>query len=197
MDKIILTDCDGCLLSWDHGFSKFMNSRGLKEVPGYETEYSISLRYNIPSTAAYDLVSEFNQGPDIEFLEPFADSIEYVTRLHREGFKFIVITSLSDHPMAKTRRWKNLRNVFGDIFEDLHCLKIGESKAFILRNWADTGYLWVEDHMRQAEAGYESNLSPVLINHPHNSHIQTDLFPRVSFDTPWKEIYGIAKEKYQ
>lgn len=189
MKRVILTDADGCLVNWNKGFIKFMEEKGLPQIPNTDHEYSISTRHNISTTRAMELVKEFNEGPHIEFLEPFADSVKYVNKLAQLGFRFIVVTSISSHPDAKIRRTKNLQNLFGNVFDDVHCIEQGASKANILLTWADTGYFWIEDHMRQAEAGHEAGLRTILINHPYNSHYKTDLFPSVSYTTPWKEIY--------
>ena len=62
--------------------------------------------------------------------------------------------------------------------------------------WADSKYFWIEDHMRQAEAGHEAGLRTILIKHPYNKHYYTDLFPIVSYETPWKEIYSIITAEY-
>jgi len=50
--------------------------------------------------------------------------------------------------------------------------------------------------MRQAEAGYEAGLRTVLISHPYNSHYKTDLFPTVSYKSPWEEIYNMVCKEY-
>jgi FMN phosphatase YigB (HAD superfamily) len=141
-------------------------------------------------------IKEFNESPYIADLEPFADSVEYVERLVGKGFKFIVVTSISNAPQAKYYRTKNLINLFGDVFDEIHCLEMGISKAAELEKWSDTGYFWIEDHMRQAEAGFEAGLKTVLISHPYNSHYETDLFPKVSFKQPWKEIYNMVCKEY-
>lgn len=189
MKKIILTDVDGCLLNWNDAFDRFMGAKGQPRIPNTDHEYSISARHNVSTTFAMECVKEFNEGPAIEHLEPFRDSVKYVQKLAQLGFRFIVVTSISSHPGAKIRRTKNLHNVFGDIFDEIHCIEQGASKAQILLNWADTGYFWIEDHMRQAEAGNEAGLKTILINHPYNTHYKTDLFPTVSYETPWREIY--------
>jgi beta-phosphoglucomutase-like phosphatase (HAD superfamily) len=62
--------------------------------------------------------------------------------------------------------------------------------------WLDTGYFWIEDHVNQAEAGHKAGLKAVLIKHPYNSHYTTDLFPSVSNNTPWKEIYNMVQKEY-
>jgi FMN phosphatase YigB (HAD superfamily) len=189
MKKIILTDADGCLVNWNEGFDAFMASKGHPRVPNTDHEYSISDRHNVTHVQAMEFVKEFNEGPAISHLKPFADSVKYVKKLASAGFRFIVVTSISNHPDAAINRARNLKEIFGDVFDDIHCIEQGASKANILMNWAGTGYFWIEDHMRQAEAGHEAGLKTILINHPYNSHYKTDLFPTVSFETPWKEIF--------
>lgn len=197
MEKIILTDADGCLVDWDTGFNKFITEKGYPRINGTTTEYNISIRHGITGAQAQEFVKEFNEGPCIEDLKPLADSVEYVGRLVADGFRFIVVTSLSDAPWAFMHRTKNLTNIFGNIFDDIHCISLGSSKAHILKRWSDTGYFWIEDHMRQAEAGYEAGLRTVLINHPYNYHYSTDLFPTVNYQKPWEEIYYMISDFYK
>ena len=196
MKKHILVDADGVLLRWEEGFNSYMNTEGYIRLPYTETEYSIALRYGIPMSKAQIFMKEYNESAAMRNLAPFADSVEYVSKLAALGFRFTVITSLSDHPDAKTYRTENLHNLFGYIFDDVVCLEQGISKASILMRWADTRYFWIEDHMRQALAGYEAGLRPILINHPYNNHYTTDLFPIVEYDSPWKEIYKIICNDY-
>lgn len=197
MKKVILTDADGVLVNWNKGFESFMESKGLPRLPDTEHEYSISARHGVTNAQGVSFVREFNESEKIASLESFADSQEYVKVLSGLGFRFIVVTSISDHPNAKINRTKNLVSLFGDVFDEIHCIAQGASKANILLNWVDTGYFWIEDHMRQAEAGHEAGLRTILINHPYNAHYQTDLFPRVSYDSPWQEITQIVKNHYK
>lgn len=196
MKKIILTDCDGVLLKWEEAFDAFITSKGFPRIPNTEAEYSMAARYGITMKQALEYIKEYNESSAIANIEPFADSVEYVTKLANDGFRFIAVTSLSDHPDAKKYRTQNLKNLFGDIFDDVVCLEMGASKSHVLTKWVDTGYFWIEDHMRQAEAGHEVGLKTILINHPYNSHYNTDLFPKVSYETPWKEIYEIITKEY-
>lgn len=194
--KIILTDADGVLINWNDAFTSFMESKGHPRLAGTDNEYSISVRHNVSMHDAMAYVKEFNESSAIEHIKPFADSVEYVGKLAELGFRFIVVTSISDHPDSKIYRTRNLQSIFGDVFDDVHCIAQGASKATILLDWADTGYFWIEDHMRQAEAGHEAGLKTVLINHPYNHHYTTDLFPRVSYETPWQEIYDLVRKDY-
>lgn len=196
MEKIILVDCDGVLLNWEDGFDQYVKSKGHNRMPGTEAEYSMAVRYNISTATSLSYIKEYNESEAMANLAPFADSVEYVTKLANEGFKFIAVTSMSDHPEAKIRRAENLKKLFGDIFIEVVCLEMGASKANVLLRWADTKYFWIEDHQRQAEAGHEAGLRTILINHPYNSHYKTDLFPVVSYTTPWAEIYKLICESY-
>lgn len=196
--KIILTDADGVLVEWNTGFANWMTAKGYPQKPNTETEYSMAIRHGISTHEAHEFIKEFNEGPAISDLKPFADSIPFVNKIANLGFRFIVVTSISSHPNAKFYRTQNLKSLFGDVFDDIHCIEMGASKAnILLENWADTGYFWIEDHMRQAEAGWEAGLKTVLINHPYNSHFVTDLFPRVSYESPWEEIFNMVRKEYQ
>jgi len=196
MDKHILTDADGVLVFWVKGFEKFMESRGYEVIPGTSHEYKMTDRYNIDWDTAGALIKEFSESPLIAELEPFGDSLKYVAKLVEKGFRFTVVTSLSSHPDAKKHRTQNLHNLFGNIFDEIVCIEMGASKHEVLKRWAASNYFWIEDHMRQAEAGYEAGLRPILIAQPYNSHYATDLFPTVSNEKPWEEIYGMICKAY-
>lgn len=195
-EKLILTDCDGVLVNCNSAFEKYMEFNGFPRVPNTDKDYNISVRHGISSHQARECVMEFNESRHIADLMPFADSVDNILTLANLGFRFVVVTSLSSHPDAHEYRTLNLTNLFGDVFDEIRCIEQGASKAVTLMEWEDTGYFWIEDHMRQAEAGYEAGLKTILINHPYNSHYKTDLFPTVSFETPWAEIVNMVRKEY-
>lgn len=195
-NKLILTDADGVLVNWNDSFSKFMRKRGHYVVSDSDGHYNLGKRYGISTKLAMDLVKEFNESDHIKELHPLSDSTTYIPRLVDLGFRFVVITSLSDSPIAKKNRIYNLTSVFGDIFDDFICLPVGSAKLNTLLTWADTGYFWIEDHLTHAESGYEVGLNSVLINHPYNYHYQTDLFPKVSVEHAWAEIFDLVCKDY-
>jgi len=195
-DKIILTDADGCLFNWNEAFNEFMHESGFTAIPEEVDNYSVMDRYGIASHIKMDMVKEFNHSDRIKSLKPYADAQEYVARLNSEGYKFIVITSLSEKPSAYDCRAQNLEECFGDAIIGLHCLRIGVHKGQKLQQWKDTGLWWIEDHVENAAAGAKLGLRSIVIDHPYNvGYDQHDHlhYARTSKETPWADIYEVIK----
>lgn len=196
-NKIILTDADGVLVNWGKAFDQFMIDRGYTQLPNTDHEYGMDVRFGVDHQTAHRLIDEFNNSEQIAHLEEFADSKKYIGKLVELGFRFIVVTSISNSQNASKNRTQNLESIFGKIFDEIHCIGMGESKSYILeKHWGGSDLFWIEDHPRQALSGHEAGLKTVLIDHPHNCHFQTDLFPRVSYHEPWKEIYSLVCREY-
>jgi beta-phosphoglucomutase-like phosphatase (HAD superfamily) len=196
MEKILLSDADGVLVQWNKAFYSFMDANGYTVVPEHKDNYHVHERYGIELKEQWKLVREFNEGPIIENLEPFADSVQYINQLVEDGFKIVIVTSLSNAPQAIEYRTKNLHKIFGSVFEEIKCLPIGSIKYKELLRWKDKGYFWIEDHEHQAIAGYQAGLRAVLIDHPYNQHFFTEDFARVSNHRPWEEIYNLVRTVY-
>jgi hypothetical protein len=195
-DRTILTDVDGVLLYWLAGFEKFMAFNNYDLIPNTESSYSIAERYNVTFDEGLELIRKFNKSRHIAGLPAYLDAVEHVGKLSKHGFRFVVITSLSNHPDAKKYRTQNLIDVFGDVFYDVVCLDMGEPKNNALAEWKGKDLFWIEDHIKNAEAGLEHGLRPVLIKQAHNAHYDTDKFPIVGPVNPWKEIYEMICKDY-
>ncbi len=166
--------------------------------PTKADDYVVSRKYNITSSEAHKLVREFNEGPYIEHLQPLPDAVEYVRKLHEKGYKFTVVTSLSDAPLAKMYRTKNLEKLFGSIFEEIVCLEMGSIKTKELGRWKDSGLFWIEDHPNQAEAGLEQGLRPILIEYPYNLEChKNDRYHTVPLENAWRDIYEVVTQAYK
>ncbi len=196
-EKVILTDADGTIVMWLKGFREFMEvEKGFHILEGHETEYKMSKKYGLPSELMEKLIRDFNESHRIANLEPFADAQEYIGKLAEAGFRFICVTAQSDAPDAKVHRTASLLKQFGDVFEEIHCIGMGEHKEEMLSKWKGKDYFWIEDHPSQAEAGIANGLKTILISHEYNAHIPAGQFVQVSNETPWKEIYSIIMKDY-
>ena len=199
MEKIILTDIDGVCLDWEKSFFEYMANMGFTPVPGTDDEYRQAIKYGLTEKEIRKILRMFNTSTEIKHLSPYKDAQEYIPKLHEEGFRFVAISSISEHPNTQAYRCENLLDVFGDVFKtcDVTCLPTGSEKHRILeQNWLGTGYFWIEDYFGNAEAGYEVGLRPILVDSVYTRHYSTDLFPRTSLDHPWKDIYDIITEFY-
>ena len=191
LEKLILTDADGVLLNWEYAFNIWMQEHGFEEVEDSKLHYDMSIRYCIPRDQVVKLIRMFNESAAIGFLPPQRDAMFYVKRLHEEfGYKFHCITSVSKDPNAQKLREMNLKKIFGEnTFEKIICLDTGAPKDDILEEYEGTGLLWIEDHIKNAETGYELGLRPLLFEHGHNMSYEHPEIPRVK---NWKEIYELV-----
>ena len=200
MRRLILTDVDGVLLDWLTGFDRFMSAVGYPAIAD-EHMYALARRHNIDQLEVYRLAKEFNTSEAIAELQPLNGAVEYVRQLREQGFGFIAVTSLSDHPDAYNYRMRNLRHLFDDAIEELVCLDTGAPKTDILKRWEGSGLFWLEDHVKNALDGADLGLKSVLVSASHNGDlgptVEEMLHARVGKDEPWKEIYKLIGEHYE
>lgn len=186
MEKIILTDADGVLLNWELKFNEWMFTNGYGKLPGSDSDYSITKRYNVSYEEKRRLVRNFNESSSIRFLPPHKDAVKYVRKLHEEfGYVFRVITSLSNDFNAQRLRDKNLRELFGSAIEEIICLDTGADKDEVLSKYKGRDMLWVEDKIENAEVGQKIGLTSVIMAHTYNEDYEGPC-QRVA---NWKEIY--------
>lgn len=183
-ENVILTDIDGVVLNWFASFDKWMNSHGHFRVDA--GSYDISHAYGIPKQQAKLLVRLFNESAHMGYLSPFRDSVKYMKKLHEEhGYVFHAITSQSSDNNAQKLRIMNLKALFGEtLFDMFTILGCGDDKDEALELYRDSGCLWVEDKVENAQLGLRMGLDSILMGHVHNRHC-VDV-PRVK---SWREIY--------
>lgn len=186
LNKVILTDCDGVLLNWEYAFTVWMERHGYEVVPENKLSYDIGERYGLYEGEKKKLVKFFNESSAIGFIPPLRDAMYYVDLLHRKhGYVFHMITSLSLEPTAQNLRIQNTKKLFGETaFEKFVFCDTGADKDEELEPYRDSGLMWVEDKIENAELGDRLGLQSIIMEHGHNMHY--DKLPRV---TCWKEIY--------
>lgn len=187
--KILLTDCDGCLVDWEWGFDRFMLAQGYSMRPNGHEQYLIHRRYTCDAQTGRRMIRQFNESADIADLPPLRDAVHWVTRLHQQGWQFVCITSLSDLARARQHRQHNLDTVFGHgVIQQLICLPVGADKDQALEPYRGSGLAWLEDKPANADLGQRLGLRSMLMNHQHNQYHQCH-YPRVD---NWAEVYDIV-----
>ena len=192
MSKIIGVDVDGVLLKWEEAFDDFMAGQGLtKKDQGH---FDLRKHYpEVPAEALNTYISVFNESAYMRYLEPMDGAVEYVTKLADEGYKFSVITSQTLNKVANRAREDNLKEVFGDVFEDFTFLETGQGKYIALQKF-DMGTIWIDDKPDNVESGKVLGLVPILLDLPHNRSYNNKQM-NIQRANSWKDIYDIIKEK--
>lgn len=193
MSKIIGVDVDGVLLKWEEAFDDFMAGQGLtKKDQGH---FDLRKHYpEVPAEALNTYISVFNESAYMRYLEPMDGAVEYVTKLAEEGYRFSVVTSQTLNKMANRAREDNLKEVFGDVFEDFTFLETGQGKYFALQKF-DMETIWIDDKPDNVESGKVLGLVPILLDLPHNRSYNNKQM-NIQRANSWKDIYDIIKEKH-
>ena len=193
MSKIIGVDVDGVLLKWEEAFDDFMAGQGLtKKDQGH---FDLRKHYpEVPAEALNTYISVFNESAYMRYLEPMDGALEYVTKLAEEGYRFSVVSSQSTNKMANRAREDNLKEVFGDVFEDFTFLETGQGKYFALQKF-DMETIWIDDKPDNVESGKVLGLVPILLDLPHNRSYNNKQM-NIQRANSWKDIYDIIKEKH-
>jgi FMN phosphatase YigB (HAD superfamily) len=187
MNNVILTDVDGVLLDWEYAFDVWMQQHGFQlKNP---LKYNIGTRYNIDNDQGKTLIKIFNESAHMGFLPPLRDAMEYVKKLHQDGFVFHVITSLTKDQNACKLRKMNLQKLFGkNVFEKFVFLDTGADKDEALAEYQNSNLFWIEDKILNCVAGQRAGLRSILMEHGHSMDFENPEIPKVK---NWKEIYNI------
>lgn len=186
-NTIILTDCDGVLLDWEHAFDQWMaeNKYSIK----VHAVYDIGIKYGIEKEVSTRKIKQFNESAWMGYLPALRDARSGVAKLYEHGYRFHCITSLSLDKKAQRLRLYNLENIFGKgTFKELICLDTGADKHVALRKYKNSGLYWIEDKPENALEGKDVGLKPLLLSHPHNADFNDEEIVRVA---NWADICSV------
>ena len=181
--KYILIDVDDVLLNWYSGFLRFTKHLGLEPIND-NTDYDLSKRFGLSSSEMTDMIQFFNSRWEFGTLDPLPNSREYIAALRERGYIFVAITSCSTDPITVALRRSNLYWCFGDVFEDVHCVNLHESKETHLADYNPSW--WIEDKFENALAGLKYRHKSILLTQPSNTGKEHSDIKRCD---SWCEIY--------
>lgn len=169
MSGRVLLDCDGVLLDYVAGLRPFAEARfGLRLDPDGPCSFDMGLWTGLPRDEVRGLVNAFNAGEGTGFdaLPPMPGALEGVRRLREEGYELHLLSSADAGGASVASRLRNLEAVFGDVFEEVTLIGLGESKREILGRFDPCD--WVDDHLPNAVAGLEAGHRCHVIRQSHN-----------------------------
>jgi FMN phosphatase YigB (HAD superfamily) len=164
-----------------------MGQHGHKRLKNTDQYYYQDLRYGITMEESIQYIQDFNESGCVGFIPAYKDSVEYVTKLNKLGYRFEVVSCLGDDKYSQKLREKNLKHLFGDVFDFIDCgLSFTEGKYDFLKSKYDGyNYFWIEDSISHAISGQKVGLRSVLMNHSYNQEWDGE---RVN---NWKQIYEL------
>lgn len=171
----LILDCDGVLLNWLGGFTRFAESYLGRPMPTENSnEYDLGIRFGVDHGKIVEMIQIFNSGEGGYFaqLEPLPGAREALEAAHAAGRPLHVVSSCSTLPAVVSGREENLRRDFGDIFDEILCLDPSASKAETLSAFP-TGS-WVEDNFQNAVVGATVGHTTYLIRQSYNIEYEPD-----------------------
>ena len=149
----------------------------------------MSKKFGQEKRVMQSLVRQFNESARIGYLEPLRDAVWGVAKLAEAGYKFHVITSLSEDEYAGMARTLNLTTLFGDVFDEFVYLDTGADKDDALEKYKDSGLYWIEDKPKNAKLGADLGLKALMITHNFNKSLELDGVTKVS---NWSNICDLV-----
>lgn len=184
MNKTIIVDVDGVILDYHKGI-----------IEAYEEHYiecdsPTDLEDVFSPTVGKGFIALFNQTTKFSELKPYRDADVYLKKLYDEGYTIKLITACGDSLNTQQLRLDNLRNVFGDIFDEIHMIGLGKSKYEYLKSYTETDFVYIDDsydHYLDAET---LGLDAIMMETEFNKSIKTKRVKN------WIKLYEYINRKY-
>jgi 5'(3')-deoxyribonucleotidase len=176
----LLLDVDGVLLDWLGGFEQYL----LKQAPELHRDFSdlhdaqnLEQLLGMSTNQMEDWINQFHHAPEFEFLSPLPGA-QAALRTLAPWVTMVCITASGRSPDSERMRKANLKEVFGDVFEEVWCTDGSVEKPKYLHKYPE-GY-WVEDTMNNAIMGVKAGHMSFLMDAIYNKHAHHDQVRRVS-----------------
>lgn len=196
MRKLILTDIDDTFLNYSDPFLKFLKLPLPEDGERIDRYHKYVQRY-LPDITPEELnqkVFQFNTSEEFSKLEPFKNSLEHIERLYNDGYEFLAISSCGENPQTKSLRDKNIVDVFGEnIFKDVILLPQEARKLSVLKDYEDSGLIWLEDNVKNYNDGYNLGLRSALVVTPYNDHDHD----HIDEHDHWETIENLVRNYYE
>lgn len=186
--KNVIFDCDDVLLNWTEGFREYLNrERGITCQTPSPTSWDMSNWTGLGKAKTWKEISLFNEeSKDFSKLNPIDGAIDSVREIKSQGYKLHVITSCSSHDDCVSRRKENLTSLFGNVFNDIHCIPLGASKENYLKIYDPS--FWIEDNVQNAIIGHKIGHKSIIRLTEHNKSLTRETPPGITWASNWNEI---------
>ena len=176
----VLLDIDGCVLDWEKGLKQFISQHcpHIATAQGVDQqEYDLAKRYAISKAQANQLIWNYHTHKSFAELDALPNA-QQALQLLADNFCLVAITACGSYPLTQQMRKQNLHSLFPHVFLDIHCTDSFEQKRNYLAQYSP-GF-WIEDHANNALMGLDYDHQCLLIDQPHNRHLDHPLVTRVT-----------------
>jgi len=187
--KTVLLDCDDVLLNWLEGFKAHCSSTLERYIcPRGPQEWVLDDWLGTDPQHTARLIKDFNSSRAFGDLPPVEGAEPAIASLYEGGARLHVVTSCSSDWFTVQMRKANLQKHFGDVFDSVICLDLGQSKEQILRAF-NPPCIWVEDNLKNALIGVRAGHKTFMRQTSHNSRQRSDASANgITWFTHWGEL---------
>lgn len=195
----MLFDCDDMILDWPKGFTTHLWEKfGIKvsnpHPPDFDYRTWVDWTGLSPEENLAELIRFNEESEGFGKLEPIEGAVEVLKGFHDRGDRLVVVTSCAVSKDCVERRNSNLLDTCGDIFEDIHCVPLGVSKAEYLAMYQNA--FWFEDNVPNAIIGHQLGHKTLVRKVRHNQKMLSSLPAGVYCFDRWDEVHDIV-DKYR
>lgn len=183
----IVLDCDDVLLDWIGGFRDWSSVHLGRTIEGLPDDWHMENWLGVTEDVCVEMIREHNAGDSFGDLKAVPGAKETIDRWS-SIYNLHVVTSCSSDPVTVKMRKDNLRREFGDVFESIHCLDLGQPKDKLLQAFRP-GSAWIEDNYKNAMLGASVGLVPYMRERPHNKQFR-ELKDDVMWFKDWSDLQG-------
>lgn len=166
----IFTDLDDVGLDFMRGFSDAMSVRlGRTLDPRLADSWNLGPWMGVDDYIPY--IKEFLASEAFGELPAKPHAHLFYPAAAAAGHPIYAVTASATDRVATARRLRNLRTLFGDVFQDVIFVPLGHSKRGHLTDLIDKvgrRGLWLEDNHKNARDGAGLGLETYVVRTPHN-----------------------------
>lgn len=191
-----ILDCDGVMLDWESAFGNYVREvHGLPVDPRGPESYDLRKWLGcLTREDATHYVEQFAASPSFSMIPPLACAVTAVKAMVESGAAVSVLTSCGGDEGVIARRTENIVSVFGDVFETIRCIPLGESKLNRLNAMAGYGRrnIWVEDNYANAVDGLYCGCEVFMVRCRHNLSQEADSHREITWVDTLAEAFSLA-----
>ncbi len=189
MRHTIVLDCDDVLLDWLGGFRNWASEHLGRKIEGMPDDWHMETWLGVTEDVCVEMIREHNASEAFGNLKAVPGARKVVNRWAR-FYNLHVVTSCSSDPQTVRMRKDNLHREFGDVFDAIHCLDLGQPKDKLLQAFRP-GSTWIEDNYKNAMLGAKVGLQPFMRERPHNLQFRELKDDGVVWFKEWTELEGL------